>query len=85
MSERLRLFQRENAFNSSEIATLNRILARDSQYAATCSLGAEEEVLVVKALISDPVSAEFSRSGADGVQTGVMIISLAVMKTFYAN
>ena len=76
------MFQKENAFNSSEIGSLNRILARESQYSATCSLGPEEEALVVKALISDPVSATFTRGGADRAGPGlfVFLISLAIIK-----
>ena len=78
------MFQKENAFNSSEIASLNRILARESQYSATCSLGPEEEALVVKALISDPVSASFTRGGADRAGPGLLgfLISLAIMKRY---
>ena len=83
MSERLRLFQKENAFNSSEVASLNRILARDSQYSTTCSLGPEEEVLVVRALISDPVSASFTRGGAGRAGSsviGLVLLSFATLK-----
>ena len=84
MSERIGLFQKENAFNSSEIATLNRILARDSQYSATCSLGPEEETLVVKALISDPVSDTFTQAGAGravmGVTSLVLSLHLSLLK-----
>ena len=76
------MFQKENAFNSSEIGSLNRILARESQYSATCSLGPEEEALVVKALISDPVSASFTRGGTAKAGPGLFgfLISLAIMK-----
>ena len=74
------MFQKENAFNSSEIASLNRILARDSQYSATCSLGPEEESLVVRALISDPVSESFTRAAAGRAGTGLtpLLMSLAM-------
>ena len=74
------MFQKENAFNSSEIASLNRILARDSQYSATCSLGPEEESLVVNALISDPVSESFTRAAAARAVTGLtpLLMSLAM-------
>ena len=81
MSERLRLFQKENAFNSSEIATLNSILARESQYSTTCSLGAEEAGLVVAALISDPVSASFSQGGAGSSAPDMLgvLVSISVI------
>ena len=72
------MFQKENAFNSSEIGSLNRILARESQYSATCSLGPEEEELVVKALISDPVSATFTRGGVDRVGPGLFGFTLTI-------
>ena len=78
MSERIGLFQKENAFNSSEIAILNRILARDSQYSATCSLGPEEETLVVRALISDPVSDTFTQAGAGRAVIGVTSLVLSL-------
>ena len=71
------MFQKENAFNSSEIAKLNRILARDSQYSATCSLGPEEESLVVRALISDPVSDTFTQAGAGRAVMGVTSLVLS--------
>ena len=80
------MFQKENAFNSSEIASLNRILARDSQYSTTCSLGPEdEEVLVVKALISDPVSATFTRGGAGRAGSWVIGLVLLALATLRGN
>ena len=83
MSERIGLFQKENAFNSSEIAKLNRILARDSQYSATCSLGPEEETLVVRALISDPVSDTFTQAGAGRAVMGAWMGVTSLVLSFF--
>ena len=84
------MFQKENAFNSSEIASLNRILARDSQYSATCSLGPEEESLVVNALISDPVSESFTRAaavraGTAGASSQTLDSSLTYVRIYRPN
>ena len=58
MKERLEKFLAERSLNSSQISEINRVLARDSQYATACQLESEEElpVLAVTALITDPVS-----------------------------
>ena len=58
MRERLEKFLAERSLNTSQISEINRVLARDSQYATACQLEREEElpVLAVSALITDPVS-----------------------------
>ena len=57
MRERLETFLAERSLNTSQISEVNRVLARDSQYAATCQLETEEDlpVLAVTAQITDPV------------------------------
>lgn len=73
----------EKSFNSSEISEINKILARDSQYAVFCQLETREEelpVMAVTALITDPVSlSDLSRSGPSKELSKIMVASLAIL------
>ena len=58
MRERLEKFLAERSLNTSQISEINRVLARDSQYATACQVEREEElpVLAVSAQITEPLS-----------------------------
>ena len=59
MRERLEKFLVETSLEPGEMSEINRMLARDSQYATACQLETSQEdlpVMAVTALITDPVS-----------------------------
>ena len=80
---RLDKFLQDNNLNTSQLSEMNRVLARDSQYATSCQLETSEEelpVLAVSALITDPVSlSDLSVSPRLQVSSWLLVLSVSVV------